>query len=486
MKGTAILAALMLSMSLAQASNPWGADKMDGQAAVLTKDNIDKFVSQHKHVFVKFYSPSCEHSRKMASDFSKLAQKMQGQENGVPIAKVDIDTEKELMLKFRIMKTPALVLMVAGQVVEYKGPRNTEAMHEWLTKKQAPEIKELKTLATAQKLEKEVPISAILVLKKPDEKQFAEFLALSYHYDDIPFYYTYDPEIMDYYFLDYQTVFVVFRNFDEGRKFLANEGDISLTAMKDFIELYRFPAASRFDQKVGERIFGEQRPALLLFTDDPDSQASIAFSNFALENHAEMVFSRLGFQNELDKKMADYLMVTPEDKNTARLLTFKRKNPVRYKLLDVTESSLKQFLADWKADHLTPYYKSEKEVDNSKNFVKVVVGDTFNQIVLDRHKHVLLEAYTPNCTECDRVAPVYEQLAKKLSGTQDIVIAKMNIAANENPAMFVKGYPSFRFFPKTDKSKTVDYKGGLRLEEFWAFLEENIGEKLIETEAGDL
>jgi len=45
--------------------------------------------------------------------------------------------------------------------------------------------------------------------------------------------------------------------------------------------------------------------------------------------------------------------------------------------------------------------------------VKVVVGDTFERLVLDDSKDVMIEFYAPWCGHCKKLEPVYKKLGKK-------------------------------------------------------------------------
>jgi protein disulfide-isomerase A1 len=82
--------------------------------------------------------------------------------------------------------------------------------------------------------------------------------------------------------------------------------------------------------------------------------------------------------------------------------------------------------------------------------VKIVVGKTFEKIVLDKTKDVLLEVYAPWCGHCKALEPIYKQLAERFKDIDSVVIAKMDGTANEHPDMEVEGFPTILFFPAED------------------------------------
>jgi protein disulfide-isomerase-like protein len=107
--------------------------------------------------------------------------------------------------------------------------------------------------------------------------------------------------------------------------------------------------------------------------------------------------------------------------------------------------------------------------------VKVVVADTFNGIVMDTTKDVLVEFYATWCGRCRYLAPTYEAVAKKLAGVKSIVIAKMEATENDVPPempITIEGFPTIKLF-KATTNEIVDFSGERTAEGFVQFLKDN-------------
>jgi hypothetical protein len=91
-------------------------------------------------------------------------------------------------------------------------------------------------------------------------------------------------------------------------------------------------------------------------------------------------------------------------------------------------ASLVEFL---KANATTPFTLSQPLPVEDQGPVKVVVASTFDEVVLDESKDVLVKFYAPWCGHCKELAPVYDELAEEFEGVESVVIAKVDSTANE-------------------------------------------------------
>ncbi|OAF67023.1 hypothetical protein A3Q56_05218, partial [Intoshia linei] len=118
------------------------------------------------------------------------------------------------------------------------------------------------------------------------------------------------------------------------------------------------------------------------------------------------------------------------------------------------------------------YIKSEDIPEDTQLGATVVVGKTFNKIVLDPTKDVLIEFYAPWCGHCKSLAPKYDELANQVRPESDLVIAKIDSTHNDYPKDFsVSGFPTIFFVPKNNIPQK--YEGGREVEDLLAYLSEN-------------
>eukprot|EP01125_Pyxidicula_operculata_P004175 TRINITY_DN1610_c0_g2_i1.p1 TRINITY_DN1610_c0_g2~~TRINITY_DN1610_c0_g2_i1.p1 ORF type:complete len:353 (-),score=95.49 TRINITY_DN1610_c0_g2_i1:86-1144(-) len=114
--------------------------------------------------------------------------------------------------------------------------------------------------------------------------------------------------------------------------------------------------------------------------------------------------------------------------------------------------------------------------------VTVLTPDTFDSVVLDESKDVLVEFYAPWCGHCKRLTPIWEKLANVYKNENGVVVANVDADKYKDlgSRFGVSGFPTIKFFPKSNK-KGEDYNGGRELNDFVQYLNRQSGTKRTES-----
>jgi len=150
------------------------------------------------------------------------------------------------------------------------------------------------------------------------------------------------------------------------------------------------------------------------------------------------------------------------------------KTDLKYRLdtPDFAPEAVKSFIEEYLSGKVESYVKSEKVPETNDEPVKVVVGRTFQDIVMDPTKDVLIEAYAPWCGHCKTLEPKYKQLAERMAKYSDtLTIAKIDATANSlPPAYAARGYPTIFFAQANKKDAPIKYEGAREIEDFVSFI----------------
>lgn len=114
-------------------------------------------------------------------------------------------------------------------------------------------------------------------------------------------------------------------------------------------------------------------------------------------------------------------------------------------------------------------YKSAEPPTQQTGVVDVVVGTTFESLVLNSGRIGLFEVYAPWCGHCKKLEPTYNDLGAHYENNDKVRIAKMDGTTNEVAEIEIKGYPSIFFF--NGKGSVIAYDGARELKDFITFLD---------------
>jgi protein disulfide-isomerase-like protein len=106
---------------------------------------------------------------------------------------------------------------------------------------------------------------------------------------------------------------------------------------------------------------------------------------------------------------------------------------------------------------------------------------SFESLVLDKSKDVLVEFYAPWCGHCKKLAPDYEKVAQAFAAEKNVVIAKIDADAHKVHAgkYGVTGFPTIKFFGKDSKESPLSYDSARDVQSFVDYINEKAGTRRL-------
>lgn len=438
---------------------------------VLTDDNFDQAIKHYEHILVEFYAPWCGHCKKLTPEYAKAAQELKSVEPPLALAKVDATIHKGLASRFEIRGFPTLKLFSNGTPSEYNGGRTHPEIVSWMKKKTGPASRTLSTASDVESFSKEAEVAVVYFGDNSSDISIFEKVARTN--DDLLFASCASEECLSNFDVKAGTI-VLFKKFDEGR----NDFTESLTEedLRKFIAANSSPLVMKFDEKSAQLVFGKATPGIFLYRDS-NSENTVEFDNI-MRSVAKKVQGKIkviltDIKVGLETRLAEYIGVTANDLPSVRIHDT-RNDLKKYNMEGpITEENILKFVNEWESGRLRPHLKSEEIPATQEGDVHVLVGKSFQQIVMDPTKDVLVEFYAPWCGHCKKLEPIYNELAQKLKDNTNIVIAKMDSTANEVEEVSIQGFPTIKFWPANNKSSPIDFEGDRTLDGFVKFIEKH-------------
>jgi len=240
------------------------------------------------------------------------------------------------------------------------------------------------------------------------------------------------------------------------------------------------PTLIEFSEDYIEPIFGQRKPAIILFRNKEDSESDFAntFKDAAIKLKGKIIFVVSGIKDGIQHRLADFIGVDEKQVPTIRILdpaNNMKKFTLPEDVKSITLDQITKFVEDFKSGSLKPFLKSDPIPAENNKPVKTIVGKSFKELVLDSNDDVLVKFYAPWCGHCKKLAPIWEQVAEELKDVPNLVIADFDATTNEVEGLDIKGYPTLKFYAAGKKSSPIDFDGERGAEDIKNWLKEKSG-----------
>jgi protein disulfide-isomerase A1 len=455
---------------VAVCANDW---VLDEGVYVLEEKNFDRAIAEFDFALVEFYAPWCGHCKRLTPEYAKAAQELASSNPEIKLCKVDATEQKELGSRFGIKGFPTIKFFVKGTSapIDYEGGRTAPEIVQWLKKRTGPASVEVNSKEDAEKAIADNELVGIF-FGNTGSKAYADYLVAAGSHEDVVFLHTSNEDVKTA-LGGADDTFILFKKFDEGKNQF--NGPWSAESIRNFVQENKFPLIMPFDQKAAQRIFGEGQNSLFVLLSDNEAskKAEEAFRAAAPAIKDKITLSLARLSENMGQRLAEYIGVTEAHCPTLRIV-LPNEDMKKFNFEgEVTAESVKNFVEDWSAGRLKPFYKSEPIPETNNEPVKVLVGKNFNDLVINNDNHVLVEFYAPWCGHCKQLEPIYNELAKKLAHVKDLTIAKVDATANEIEGTNIRGFPTLKFYKKGNKQSPIEYEGERNEEGFIEFFQQH-------------
>ncbi|KAJ7560077.1 hypothetical protein O6H91_04G112500 [Diphasiastrum complanatum] len=232
------------------------------------------------------------------------------------------------------------------------------------------------------------------------------------------------------------------------------DGKFERSAIAEFVFKNKLPLVIFFNRENASLIFESSIKKQVLLFASPDEATSIypLFEEASKSFKGKVIFVYVDTNDtDLAFPVLQFFGISGEKPTIMGFTAVENGN--KYLLEgDLSVDSIKKFGEGSLSDTLKPFLKSDPIPKKNDGDVKIVVGNNFEDIVLDESKDVLLEIYAPWCGHCQALEPIYNKLGKRLRGIESLVIAKMDGTSNEHTRAKADGFPTLLFYPAGKKS----------------------------------
>ncbi|KAF5303365.1 hypothetical protein FQR65_LT08278 [Abscondita terminalis] len=341
---------------------------------------------------------------------------------------IEASEENELCEKYNVHGFPYLILFRRGAAVDYYGERRADDIVLWIENQVRPAVEELHTLEETIDVIKTENVTIMGFYNNFSTLEAKSFIKIADNFAKPIFAITSNKEAMNTYNATSGTI-ILFEKYGNEKVLFVEE--LTLINMKTKIK----PVARDYRKKI--------------------------------------TFLTINIDDEKLAEILIYFNVKPSDVPAIGLITGKN-NMSKYRMKGpITTDNVRQFLRDFDEKKLSKILLSEQlPNDWNKTPIYTLVASNFVKITSDTSKIVVVYFYAMDCKSCPIWDPIVKKLGDYYNNREDVIVAKINVGANEFEETQVKEIPSIVLFKK-GLDKQVIYDGNPKYDDIVKFIDSN-------------
>uniref|UniRef100_A0A9J8BCN5 protein disulfide-isomerase n=1 Tax=Cyprinus carpio carpio TaxID=630221 RepID=A0A9J8BCN5_CYPCA len=425
----------------------------DKDVLVLTKSNFEWALKQHNQLLVHFYAPLSGQSLGSILEFREAAGALKEAESDVRLGGVNVKKEKDLAASLNVTTIPSLRLYLSGNKnnpVHCPDLKSSAAILTWLKRRKGPSADIISNLTQLVKFTEEEDLVVLGLFKDLEEDIAKVFYETAADIADLPFGVTGNDEIFSKYEISGDTVLLI-RKSKPDKQFEMGSSTVK-TDLVQFIRLYEMELVTEYNGETASKILNSVvLNHFLLFinkTEEGFEEIYLAFKTTAEKLRGKVLFVMIDVSEPRNGRVMEYFRVRSEEVPQIRMVNL--SNHVQYQLPSdrFDTQTLLEFCLKYLDGKAKPKLQSESIPENwDTQPVKELVGMNFEIVAFNHNKNVIVLFYAPWSSESRALFPLWEELAEHFRENEDVVVAKIDVTANDVNIHLREKYPSIKLFP---------------------------------------
>ncbi|KAG8494733.1 hypothetical protein CXB51_012541 [Gossypium anomalum] len=463
----------------------------------LNSDNFKRVIDENEFVLLLGYAPWCVRSAELMPQFAEAATSLKELGSPVLMAKLDAERYPKVASLLDIKGFPTLLLFVNGTSQAYTGGFSAEEIVIWARKKTGVPVIRINTVTEADDFLKKHHMFVIGLFEKFEfyalkvlvfldysvlqswGSDYKAFIKAAMSDNEIQFAEASNIEVAKLLYPDIKATNFLGIVKSEPERYTAYVGTFEMENILQFLDYNKFPLVTKLTELNSVRVYSSPvKLQVYVFAKADDFKILLEpLQDVARKFITKVMFIYIDILDENLAKPFLTLFGLEESKNTL-VTAFDNKGSSKYLLQsDPTPSNIEEFCSGLLNGSISIYFKSQAIPDNNNASVLAVVGKTFDDLVLNSPKNVLLEVYTPWCINCETTSKQIEKLAKHFKGLDSLIFAKIDASANEHPKLQVHDYPSLFLYKAGDKDNPIKLSTKSGSKELAAFINKQVRPK---------
>ncbi|XP_057773063.1 protein disulfide isomerase-like 1-6 isoform X2 [Salvia miltiorrhiza] len=443
----------------------------------LNGDSAKRAIEENEYVMVLGYAPWCGRSAELMPRFAEAANVLKGLGSRVLLAKIDGDRYTKAASSLEIKGFPTLLLFVNGSSRPYTGGFSSEEIVLWTRKKTGAPVIGMSSVADANEFLKQHSTYAVGLFDKFEGPDYGEFVKAAVADNEVQFVETSSTEVAKVLYpvgTPTKPFFGLVKS--EPEHYTSFDGHFSSDEILHFMETNKFPLVTVMTELNSGKVYSSSNKLqVYVFAEDDDLQKLLKpLQEIAKKFKSQLMFVAVDIREENLAKPFLTLFGLEDSEDTV-VISFDYNSNSKYLLeSDLTSRNIEEFCTGLVQGTLKPFYKSQTIPDNKNAGVLTVVGQTFDEFVLNSPANIVLEVHTPWCITCETTSKHVEKLAKHFKGLDNLVFARIDASTNEHPKLQVEDYPTLLFYPANDKSNPIKLSTKSSLKDLAALINKNL------------